>query len=388
MKDGIININKPTGMTSNDVIYKMRKILGIKKLGHTGTLDPLATGVLPVCINKGTRVAEYMDIDFKVYVCTMILGLVTDSQDITGKIIASAYRHEDDEGFSETIDLELKKALERIDEIKITDAFEPFKGLIEQVPPMHSAIKINGRKLYDYIYGGNEDEIAAAKKKIKSRQVFIESLEIESIDLDKAMPEVTFSVKCSKGTYIRTICEAVGNSLGCGATLKTLDRVASGVFNIKNSVTLDELYKIAIENGILDEELHSIDKKFHEDIPACFEKYVASADFALEKFGVVIVNSEVGSKFLNGWHISYKEARIVRESTYEPPVARELLRGANPDSEEYNQGSYAGLKVKPEYQRAYKIYMEDGENLRFLGVAMHSDVYKKLVADKVFHRGE
>ncbi len=385
MKDGIININKPQGMTSNDVIYRMRRILGIKKLGHTGTLDPLATGVLPVCINKATRVAEYMDVDFKTYRCKLLLGTVTDSQDITGEVLASAHR---DEGEKTEKDWILTEALSKVDENKVIEAFSAFKGLMEQLPPLHSAVRIEGRRLYEYAHGGSPEERAEIEKKVKSRQIYIENLSIEEIDL----PYVTFKVKCSKGTYIRTICQDVGDSLGCGAAMLTLERTESGAFTIENSVSLEELSNIAVAEGILDENLNSIDRTFHEDIPACFEKYVLGTDFPLIHFGTALVNEEQGRRFIDGWHISYGDCRILQEPSYSLPVEKSLLRGADPEAEGYNQGSYAGLKVKPEYAGAYKLYIEDKDKpdsvnaLNFLGVAFHSPKYKKLVADKVFYR--
>ena len=175
IKDGIININKPEGMTSHDVIYKLRKIIGVKKMGHTGTLDPMATGVLPICLGKATRVAEYMDMDFKKYRCTMVLGMVTDTQDVTGEVL---------ETFS----------TESVTEEAVRDAFSGFHGIIDQKPPMYSAVRINGRRLYDYARAGEEVDV-------KTRQIYIRGLDIENIDLGAAdgAKRITFTVECSKG---------------------------------------------------------------------------------------------------------------------------------------------------------------------------------------------
>ena len=213
IKDGIININKPEGMTSHDVIYKLRKIIGVKKMGHTGTLDPMATGVLPICLGKATRVAEYMDMDFKKYRCTMVLGMVTDTQDVTGEVLETY-------------------STEGVTEEAVREAFSGFHGVIDQKPPMYSAVRINGRRLYDYARAGEEVEV-------KTRQIYIRDLEIESIDLDSEPKRITYTVECSKGTYIRTICQDVGMTLGCGATMEKLDRIQSGSFTIANSYTLD-----------------------------------------------------------------------------------------------------------------------------------------------------
>ncbi|MBR6585248.1 MAG: tRNA pseudouridine(55) synthase TruB [Firmicutes bacterium] len=341
IKDGIININKPEGMTSHDVIYKLRKIIGVKKMGHTGTLDPMATGVLPICLGKATRVAEYMDMDFKKYRCTMVLGMVTDTQDVTGEVL---------ETFS----------TESVTEEAVRDAFSGFHGIIDQKPPMYSAVRINGRRLYDYARAGEEVDV-------KRRQIYIRGLDIENIDLGAAdgAKRITFTVECSKGTYIRTICQDVGQALGCGATMEKLDRIASGSFTIENSYTLDELRAVAEEAGL------DPDRRFGEELPEVFEKYVVDVDFPLIHFGTVLLTPELGGKFIDGWHISYKECIVEEEPEY---------RYKEPE-----------FRIRPEYKRAYRMYAEDPqapEGRAFLGIAFHSDKYRKLVADKVFARSE
>jgi len=400
MRDGIININKPQGMTSNDVIYKVRAILGIKKIGHTGTLDPLATGVLPVLINRGTRVAEYMDVDFKTYRCTMILGMITDTQDITGTVLKTAYGGQAEmvanlfdmpfrkaETFDENYDEALAKALRDVTVKKVNEAFTKFDGLIEQYPPMYSAVQINGRRLYDIAYNGTEEEKALAKEKMKPRQVYIKNIEVNEYDFDfySDIKKVTFTVECSKGTYIRTICQDVGEYLGCGATMESLCRVKSGAFEIENAIDLEDLIDYAKELGILNSDGYSVDKSYHEEIPEPFLNIVYPIDWPLEIFGVCEIDNEMAKKFVSGWHIGYKECRIVRKPMYEEPVKKSELRDANPTSDSHHHGSYPGLKVHPEYKTGYRVYREDG---LFLGIAFHSDKYHKLVADKVFHRVE
>ena len=172
MKDGIININKPAGMTSHDVIGDLRRLLGMKKIGHTGTLDPMATGVLPICLGKATRVAEYMDMDFKTYRCTMSLGVITDTQDIWGEV------------------LELRDTA-NITEAAVRAAFAPFQGEILQLPPMYSAVRIDGRRLYDYARAGETDLIA---ERVRPRRVYIRNLDIELMDFahDSNIKKVTF----------------------------------------------------------------------------------------------------------------------------------------------------------------------------------------------------
>lgn len=339
IKDGIININKPEGMTSHDVIYKLRKIIGVKKMGHTGTLDPMATGVLPICLGKATRVAEYMDMDFKKYRCTMVLGMVTDTQDVTGEVL---------ETFS----------TEGVTEEAVREAFGGFHGIIDQKPPMYSAVRINGRRLYDYARAGEEVEV-------KTRQIYIRGLDIENIDLGTETKRITFTVECSKGTYIRTICQDVGQALGCGATMEKLDRIQSGSFTIENAYTLDELRAVAEEEGL------DPDRRFGEELPEVFEKYVVDVDFPLIHFGTVLLTPELGEKFIDGWHISYRECTIEEEPEY---------RNKEPE-----------FRIRPEYKRAYKMYAEDPQSpsgRAFLGVAFHNDKYRKLVADKVFARSE
>ena len=345
MKDGIINIYKPAGMTSHDVIYKLRKILGIKKLGHTGTLDPLATGVLPVCIGKATRVCEYLDDDFKKYRCTMVLGIETDTQDVTGEIIrkadVSGIRPED-----------------------VYKAFEGFSGWIDQKPPMYSAVRVKGRRLYEYARAGEEVEV-------KTRKVFISSLEVEVMDFshDAGSKKVTFTVECSKGTYIRTICQDVGEELGCGACMESLERLASGRFTVEDAVTLDELRGVAEAAGL------SPDRKFGEEIPEVFEKYVKGIDYPLGRFGEAVMTAETGRRFIDGWHVAYRECISVTEPDWEEES------GHKPDGEPGRE---------PE-RRLYRMYAQDPASpggKAFIGVAYHSDKYKKLVADKVFARSD
>lgn len=367
MKDGIINVYKPAGMTSNDVIYKMRSVLGIRKLGHTGTLDPLATGVLPVLIGRGTRITEYLDLDFKTYVCGMILGFSTDTQDVSGEIVSRA----------------LKSEVDKITIDDVKDAFKGFSGLIEQIPPMYSAVRVNGRKLYDYVYSGEElpEEF---KEMIKSRQVYIKELNVLDFVSTEEGPLVTFEVTCSKGTYIRTICQDAGDILGIGATLKTLERTASGAFTKENAFTLEEIREEAKKVGILDENYYSVDKTFHDEIPESLMKFVVGLDYPMEIFGEAIVDNDIAGKFVDGWHIGYGECKIVKKPEYEDIVDPKVLRTHENDPS-VNKGSNPGLKYHPEFRKAYKIYREDG---LFLGVAMHSNKYHKLVADKIFLRKE
>ncbi len=217
--DGIINVNKPLGITSHDVVYRLRKILGIKKIGHTGTLDPDASGVLPMCVGKGTKLAEYLTAKDKQYLAVLKLGAFTDTQDASGEII---------ESFEVSVTEE-----------EICDAVKKFIGDIMQIPPMYSAIKVDGKKLYELAREGKTVER-------EPRQVTIKNIEIKSIDMETNTVEML--VDCSKGTYIRTLCNDIGAALGCGGHMAALKRTKSGRFDIKESFTLDEIAKMAEEN--------------------------------------------------------------------------------------------------------------------------------------------
>ena len=382
MKDGIINVYKPSGITSNDVIYKVRAALGIKKLGHTGTLDPMAEGVLPILINRGTRIAEYLDWDLKTYKAAVRLGVRTDSLDITGNVEETA----DPSGITET---DVIGAFAKLMYGEAADAETGFSGILDQIPPMTSAVRIEGRRLYEYVHQGDEipEEI---RERIRPRRVWIESLRIEDISL----PEIRFSVTCSKGTYIRSISRDIGEILGCGAVLTELKRSASGAFTEENAVSLESLVKAAMEAGrveVEDPETMKLRRTvpFGEDIPEDMERFVLGVDFPLVHFGEAMVSPENARRFLDGWHLGYREVSIIKEPEQDPWIM-DLGREAeayNARETEINSGSHAGLKLHPEYLSSYKIYRNDGGGMKtFVGIARHSDRYHKLVPDKVFLR--
>ena len=226
----IVNIIKPTGMTSHDVVSPVRKILNTKKVGHTGTLDPDASGVLPICIGKATKVSELILNKDKSYICELTLGMNTDTYDSSGKIL------ERFENFSFT-----KEEIEK--------AFDTQRGEIEQIPPIYSALKVNGKRMCDLVRSGRADEI-----NLKSRPVNIKELKVLSINENKIM----FYVKCTKGTYVRSICYDIGKELGCGGHMSFLLRTSSGRFNLENGITLEELKEFN-DNNTLDKHLYDID---------------------------------------------------------------------------------------------------------------------------------
>lgn len=211
---GFLNINKPKGITSHDVVSRLRRITKIKQIGHTGTLDPFATGVLPVCIGKSTRLIEYLQ-DDKEYIAEVQFGKNTDTYDIDGQI-------------TETFDKKIT-----LDELNAV--LPNFRGEISQLPPIYSAIKVNGKKLYDYARKGENVDI-------QPRKVNITKLELINFDFDKQTVKIL--VGCSKGTYIRSLAFDIGKELKCGAYLSALTRTKAGKFEIKESISLDELHDI------------------------------------------------------------------------------------------------------------------------------------------------
>ncbi|HSN58652.1 MAG TPA: tRNA pseudouridine(55) synthase TruB, partial [Clostridiaceae bacterium] len=237
--NGILNINKGLGLTSFDVVFKIKKLAHTKKVGHTGTLDPEASGVLPICIGGATKFADYIMKDDKVYRATLRLGIVTDTYDKEGAVLRTS---------------EVTSSEEEV--ISVINGFE---GRIKQVPPMYSALKVNGQRLYSLARKGIEIERVA-------RDIEIFSIEIIEMDL----PIVVFDVKCSKGTYIRSLCYDIGEKLGCGGAMWALVRTRSGFFDIENSVRLEDL----TEENIAD-HLISVEKALWNYPSAVFEtKYV------------------------------------------------------------------------------------------------------------------
>ena len=217
--DGIINVYKEKGFTSHDVVAKLRGILRMKKIGHTGTLDPAAEGVLPVCLGKGTRLCDMLTDKTKTYRAVLLLGQETDTQDTTGTVLAE-YPVE-------------------VTEEAVREAIYSFLGDYMQIPPMYSALKVNGKKLYELARQGKEVER-------QPRPVQILDIQIGQVDL----PRVTFSVTCSKGTYIRTLCYDIGRKLGCGGCMESLLRTRVDRFKLEDSLTLSQIEKLRDEGRV------------------------------------------------------------------------------------------------------------------------------------------
>ena len=207
--NGIIVIDKPAGWTSHDVVGKLRGILRERRIGHSGTLDPMATGVLPVFVGRATRAVEFCEADEKEYVAEMRFGLQTDTQDTTGTVLA--------------------QCTAQVTKEQLEEVLAGFRGCISQIPPMYSAIKVQGRKLYELARRGMEVERPP-------RQVEIRRLEV----LDAQPDGCRVRVVCSKGTYIRTLCGDIGAALGCGAAMSSLRRIRAGRFTVEDAVTIEE----------------------------------------------------------------------------------------------------------------------------------------------------
>jgi tRNA pseudouridine55 synthase len=218
--DGFIVLDKPVGMTSHDVVSVVRRLVGMKKVGHTGTLDPFATGVLPVALGEGTKAILFLDESVKVYRAVMKLGESTDTQDFTGTIIRQG-------------------SWQGVTADRVREATCRFIGRGSQIPPMFSALKRNGVPLYRLARKGEEVPR-------EPRDIEIFSLDVDRIDL----PEVAFTVSCSRGLYVRTLASDLGDLLGCGAHLIELLRVASGPFTLEQAITLDKLAEITGRGGL------------------------------------------------------------------------------------------------------------------------------------------
>jgi len=258
MTDYILNINKPEGFTSHDVVAKLRGILKIKRIGHCGTLDPMATGVLPVCVGKATKASEFIMGFDKEYIAHVRFGFTSDTQDVTGNVTKT------------------DKPLPSYDDVMRTST--DFLGNIEQIPPMYSAIKIGGQKLYALARSGVEVE--RPKRQVNIRY-------IELISHDESLGEYVMKIGCSKGTYIRTLCHDIGEALGCGAVLFGLVRTQTGAFTLDNTITFED-----IEKGDLTKGVYSL-----SDVFSHYPRLTADDELApLVKNGIRLACDRIGAK--------------------------------------------------------------------------------------------
>lgn len=292
--NGVINIIKPPGFSSHDLVNIVRRTADMKKVGHTGTLDPMAVGVLPVCLGKATKIVDFIQDDIKHYRCEMKFGIETNTQDVWGEVINE----------SDIIP----------DIVSVEKAIKSFIGEISQVPPMYSALKINGQKLYNLAREGKVVERKARKKTIYSFDI---------VKYEEGV--LLFDVRCSKGTYVRTLCHDLGKKLDSYGVMTFLERVATGSFNLENGVMLQDLRKHG--KDFLIENLVSI-----ED--------------AISSFAKVVVGKELLDKIKHGVRINYVKY----------------------------------LKEKPLEGQRFRIYVEDV----FVGIGQYNIETDKLLLTKLF----
>ncbi len=321
--NAIINFLKPAGMSSHDAVYFLRRLTGFRHIGHTGTLDPMAAGVLPLCLNSAARVSEYLEMDKKAYRCEMILGLTTETMDIWGDVAEDR-----------------RDRLAAIGQEDVERAMKPISGLIMQTPPKYSAIRVDGRRLYDYARKGQAVEIP-------KRPVVIYSLRLVRADMETG--RILFDVVCSKGTYIRSICHDIGQSLGVGAAMSFLVRSATGCFTLENAATPEQL----AEN---------------------WQSHAVAADVPLSHLGSLRLRKGRGSWFSNGGWLTNRDVADRQEPRLLEAFGEENGGGLTA------QAVMEHIGVDPKLKHVYRVYEDD----MFLGTALWNEEQKKYTADKVF----
>ncbi len=288
--DGFICIDKPSGVTSHDIVNKLRKLYSTKKVGHTGTLDPMATGVLVVLLGRCAKAAEYLSCEDKCYTCHLKLGLTTDTEDTTGNILTN----------SDTLP---SKA-------EVFAVCKDFCGDIIQVPPMYSALKVNGKKLVDLARAGITVER-------QGRPITVYSIDPEYLSDD----EYSLNVHCSKGTYIRTLCADIGKALGCGGAMSYLRRTKSGMFSLDDSYTLEQIEQLSTEErfSLLSPTEMLFSDLEHIELPEFYEKlYKNGLEIYLKKIGMQFkLNQKLAVYDKNGFYslgqiISYPDGLALK----------------------------------------------------------------------------
>ncbi len=327
--DGFINLLKPAGMTSHDAVSALRRILRMKKIGHTGTLDPMAAGVLVMCVGAGTKAAEYLEADSKSYRCELLLGVETDTGDIWGSIIN-----------------ENRNAAALVTENQVRNVLSSMKGIQQQYPPMYSAVRKNGRHLYEYARKGETVEV-------EPRTININ--DIRPVHIFHEPGRVIFDVDCSKGTYIRTVCTDIGKKLSCGAAMSCLVRTRSGKFFAEDSVTIEQLCaRVSDAEGINIDDV--LARRNDNPLTADMSDFIMPADSMLEGFGSIILNENESRKYVNGGKIALRNCEDVKRNSRQ-------------------KGS--------KYENVYLVY--DTEN-RFFGTALFDKNGKIFTVGKVFFR--
>lgn len=332
MKDGILVLNKPRSWTSHDCVALCRRVLrlkGVKKIGHGGTLDPMAEGVLPIFIGQATRIMEYLDLDYKTYTCRVQLGLVTDTQDIWGTVLE-------------------EKPFDGIREEQVREALASFEGVIEQIPPVYSAVRIDGKRLYEYAHQGRTDE-AAQLANLAARRVHVRRITVHEIDMEQGT--LCFTAECSKGTYIRTICADLGQVLGCGAVMTGLVRTAIGGITLEGAVNPEQIKAMEGDPALLSR----------------LEEMLLSPDQPLHRFGEIVMPEDRAKYFRQGNSIRLYQVR----KTAMPRIEVNPLTGEIPCNAR-----------RRSYDRIYRVYQQ--ENGLFLGTGCEDLQEGVLKADKVF----
>lgn len=288
--EGVLPIWKPVLFTSHDVVAKARGILKMKRIGHTGTLDPMVTGVLPLCLGRATRLVEYIQEMPKEYEAKLVIGFATDTEDLTGSVIERADQV-------------------TVNERQIQEVVDRFTGVIEQIPPMYSAVKVDGKRLYELARGGEVVER-------QPRQVTIHSIHILSVKLDVQAPEIIFRVRCSKGTYIRTLCSDIGRALGYPAVMAELVRTGTGGMTRMQCVTLEELAEAKRQGD------------------GALAQWLIPADQAISFFPAVEVGAEAAVHARQGKKIRVEADEAAKQPSMElPEQMRRLKRVYGPGAD-------------------------------------------------------
>lgn len=320
MRNGILNIYKEKGYTSHDVVAKLRGIVRQKRIGHTGTLDPDAEGVLPVCLGKATSLCGMLTDQSKIYETVLLLGKVTDTQDLTGRVLE-------------------EREAQGLTEDEVRSCIAGFAGDYEQLPPMYSALKVNGKKLYELARQGIEVER-------KKRKVRIHEISIQEISL----PRVRMKVHCSKGTYIRTLCHDIGRKLGCGGCMESLLRIRAGCFELSDSVRLGDV-EAACTAGNLD-------------------KILRPADWVFEHLRAVEILEPYRNLAYNGNPISLRQMEEIQKAGEQKPEEDQASRMESGDG-------------KSRFSEGEQVRVYDAKG-RFIGIYRYHGGRQEFRVEKMF----
>ncbi len=367
-KSVLIRVNKEKGITSGSVVYALRKLLGIKKIGHCGTLDPMAEGLLPICVGKTTRFIEYLDEDYKTYRCTMFLGVETDTLDADGKIISKKL---------ENIDV-----LENLKKSDFEHLLKNFLGHIKQYPPMYSAVHVGGKRLYEYAREGRVVEIPSRNvhiMSIKSLDVSGEEIFLSNgieIDGEKFTPIpkqiMCFEVRCSKGTYIRSLCRDIGARLGLPATMIKLERSSCGKMQLDGAISSRDIFALldAKKLSEIDNKRTNCESKSSINLDKIerirkIEAHYEGIDGYLVKLGKILLDDNGIMKFTNGQAIGKKGFKIIAK-----PNIDSMYEGCSKFSNKYrvydfNEETFYGVgKLENGSLRGEKVINEGIQKIR------------------------